>query len=79
MSSDYTVSTLAELMQRSRSSITTLIESGKLEAYDAAPDGKYRQYRVTAEALEKFRNANKAGKSKQPKQRRVAKPVKRYV
>ncbi|APZ92175.1 helix-turn-helix domain-containing protein [Fuerstiella marisgermanici] len=76
---DHTVTQLSELMQRSRSSITTLIESGKLEAYDAAPDGRYRQYRVTPEALEKFRAANKAAKSKQPKQRRVAKPVKRYV
>lgn len=76
--SDYTVSQLAEILQRSRSSVTSMITSGKLEAYDAAPDGRYRQWRVTPESLNQFRQRNKA---RQPPKRRkpVVKPTKQYV
>ncbi|HIF00412.1 MAG TPA: DNA-binding protein [Fuerstia sp.] len=75
---DLTVSDLAKLLQRSRSSITSLIQSGKLEAYDAAPDGRYRQWRVTQEALDKFREQNRARPAVK-RRKQIAKPVKRYV
>lgn len=71
--SDHTVSDLAKLLKRSRDSITSLILSGKLDAYDAAPDGRYRQWRVTPEALTVFRRQNTA--KRMPKKRRHAAPV----
>ncbi len=76
--SDHTVTDLACILQRSRCSITGLITSGKLDAYDAAPEGRYRQWRVTSEALDKFRQRNQA---RPPEKRRkhVAKPTKQYV
>ena len=75
---DHTVSDLAKIKQRSRSSIVSLIISGKLEAYDAAPDGRYRQWRVTQEALDKFREQNRARPAAKRRQA-ISKPVKRYV
>jgi excisionase family DNA binding protein len=75
---DFTVSDLAKLLQRSRSSITALIQTGRLQAYDAAPEGRYRQWRVTKEALEKFRQQNRARPAAQ-RRRQITKPVKRYV
>lgn len=55
---DYSVSDLARILRRSRSSIVRLIKRGYLKAYDAAPEGKNRQYRVTDEALQEFRKRN---------------------
>ncbi len=75
---DLTVSDLAKRLQRSRSSITSLILSGKLEAYDAAPDGQYRQWRVTRESLDKFREQNRARPAAK-RRKAITKPVKRYV
>lgn len=75
---DHTVSDVASLLQRSRSSITSLIHTGKLEAYDAAPDGRYRQWRVTPESLQQFRDRNRA--KQRPKRRKtVRRPVRQYV
>lgn len=76
--SDHTVSDLATILKRSRDSITSLIRSGKLKAYDAAPDGRYRQWRVTPEALDEFRNRNQARPQMKPR-KRVAKPTRQYV
>jgi len=76
---DHNVSQTAKILQRSRSSIKSLIMSGKLDAYDAAPDGRLRQWRITPEALEKFRNRNKAKPPESTKRRRIPKPTKQYV
>lgn len=54
----YSVSDLAKIMGRSRSSINTLIARGLLRAYDAAPEAKLRQWRVTPEALQEFVERN---------------------
>ncbi len=75
---DHTVSDLAKLLQRSRSSIGSLIITGKIEAYDAAPDGRYRQWRVTPESLDKFREKNRA-RPVVKRGKQIAKPVRRYV
>ncbi|MEO2032061.1 MAG: helix-turn-helix domain-containing protein [Planctomycetaceae bacterium] len=75
---DHTVSDLAKLLQRSRSSITSLILSGKLEGYDASPEGRYRQWRVTPESLDKFREQHRARPAVK-RRNAIAKPVKRYV
>lgn len=78
--SDHSVSDLAKLMQRSRSSIVSLIHAGHLEAYDAAPDGKHRQYRVTPEALEAFRAKHSAANPKAKSRRKsIPKPIRQYV
>lgn len=75
--SDYTVSDLARKLKRSRSSITALILSGRLEAYDAAPEGRRRQWRVTPESLERFTDQNRP-QQKRPR-RRVKLAKKQYV
>lgn len=41
-------------MHKSREGVRSLIESGRLQAYDANPDGENRQWRVTPESLEAF-------------------------
>ena len=74
----YTIAQLARIIQRSRSSITDLITSGKLDAYDAAPDGRYRQWRVTPEALELFRNRHRARPATKNR-KTIVKPLRRYV
>lgn len=75
----HTVSELATILQRSRSSIVCLIQSGRLKAFDAAPGGKHRQWRVTAEALTEFMQQNTAKPPSKKKRRCFSKPVKRYV
>ena len=50
----YTVAELARAWHRSRASITTLIESGQLRAFNCSPDGKIRQLRISAEAIAEF-------------------------
>ena len=74
----YTVSQLAEILQRSRSSIVSLIRSGRLKAFDASPDGRLRQWRVTQQALDAFVDENSA-KPAAAVHRRVAKPRRQYV
>ncbi|MCP4788446.1 MAG: helix-turn-helix domain-containing protein [Fuerstiella sp.] len=76
--SDYTVSQLAEVLQRSRSSITCLIKSGRLAAYDAAPEGRHRQWRVTPESLDQFRNQN-AAKPKPKRRKNLPAVIREYV
>ena len=76
--SDHTVSDLARTLQRSRTSITALITAGKLDAYDAAPDGRYRQWRVTPEALEAFRERHRRRPVAKPR-KRIHKPTRQYV
>ena len=76
--SHHTVTQLAHILRRSRGSIQTLIRSGRLQAYDAAPDGRYRQWRVTPEALEKFRRQNQA-RPPVKNMKRIRKPAKQYV
>lgn len=77
---DHSVSDLAKVMQRSRSSILSLIQAGHLEAYDSAPEGKHRQYRVTPEALDAFRAKNSAAKPKAKSRRKpVPKPLRQWV
>lgn len=76
--SDHTVSQVAKIFSRSRDGVTTMITSGKLDAYDAAPDGCHRQWRVTPEALDKFRNENQARPPAKPR-KRVTKPLREYV
>lgn len=75
--SDHSVSDLAKILKRSRSSITSLITSGRLKAYDAAPEGRRRQYRVTAQALEEFRQSNRPVKKKV--RRTVRRPERQYI
>ncbi|MEO2013385.1 MAG: helix-turn-helix domain-containing protein [Fuerstiella sp.] len=75
---DLTGSQLAEILQRGRSSITSMIESGRLSAYDAAPDGKKRQWRVTSESLDRFREQN-AAKPKPKRSRKLPAVVRQYV
>ena len=50
----HTVAQLTRIMHRSRDGIKSLIESGRLVAYDANPDGEHRQWRVTPSALDDF-------------------------
>lgn len=70
---DLTVTQVARVLQRSRSSVVTMILSGLLRAYDAAPDGRQRQWRVTCESLDEFRQANEA-KPKEASSRRSLRP-----
>ena len=74
----YSVSQLAEILQRSRSSIRSLIRSGRLSAFDAAPEGRLRQYRVTEDALQKFIAEHSATPPKKPR-KRVRKPLRQWV
>ncbi len=67
-----------EILQRGRSSIASLIQSGRLAAYDAAPEGKHRQWRVTPESLDKFRSQN-APKPTPKRARKLPAVVRQYV
>jgi len=74
----YTVTQLAEILHRSRSSITSLITSGRLKAFDASPEGIQRQWRVTEDSLQEFIKQNSA-RPPSKRKRTVAKPVRQWV
>ncbi|MEO2034706.1 MAG: helix-turn-helix domain-containing protein [Planctomycetaceae bacterium] len=76
--SDYTVTQLAKVLQRSRSSITSLIQSGRLAAYNAAPEGRHRQWRVTPDSLDTFRARN-AAKPKLKRRKSLPTVIREYV
>jgi len=71
MSTDkhYTVAQLTRMMHRSRGGIHNLIASGRLQAYDANPDGDNRQWRVTQKSLDDFIQVTSA-KPARPTRRR---------
>lgn len=50
----HTVPELIKMLRRSRESITDLITSGKLPAFDVAAGSTNRQFRVTQESLDQF-------------------------
>ena len=70
----YTIALLARVMHRSRGSIHGLILSGRLQAYDANPDGETRQWRVTPEALDAF--ISRASIQQNKRTRRKVSPAK---
>lgn len=77
---DLTVSQVAAVLQRSRSSVVNLIMTGRLTAYDAAPEGKYRQWRVSLQSLDAFRSDNQAKKEDKTRRRRsLPKITREYV
>lgn len=78
ISPDSTVSELAKQLRISRSSVVVLIQSGKLDAYDASPTGAYRQWRITPKALERFREQNKAKPPTKNRRRKPAVGVKEF-
>ena len=71
----YTIALLARIMHHSRGGIQSLILSGRLQAYDANPDGDNRQWRVTPEALAAFMGGT-AVKPQTKRTRRRVSPVK---
>jgi hypothetical protein len=74
----YTVSQLAGILQRSRSSAGNLITSGRIQAFDASPEGVQRQWRVTEDALQEFIKKNSA-RPPAKRKRTAAKPIRQWV
>ncbi len=76
----YTVAQLARMMHRSRGSIKSLISSGRLQAYDANPDGENRQWRVTPDAFSDFIQgaAAKPAKATHRRQRATTSQIKEF-
>ena len=74
----YTVSDVARILKRSRPNIVNLIQSRRLKAFDAAPDGRKRQWRVTGEWLTQFMSQN-AARPAPKRTRSAAKPARRWV
>ncbi len=79
LEADLTVAQLSKILQRSRSSIKTLIKSGKLKGYNASPGDVYEQWRVTPESLDEFRAGNAPVPPQQRRKRKTALPAKKYV
>lgn len=76
---DLTISDVAKILKRSRDSIVTLINSGNLKAYNAAPRGRLKQYRVTEVWLDEFREKNKKRASLRRRKKTVARDYIKFV
>jgi hypothetical protein len=74
----YTVTDLSRILHRSRSSVVGLISSGRLQAFDASPEGIQRQWRITEDALQEFISQN-AARPPVKRRRTVSKPVRQWV
>lgn len=74
----FNVSQVARVLQRSRTSAKNLIETGQITAFDAAPDGRKRQWRVTEDSLNTFMAKN-AAKPAAKRKRPVPKPTRQWV
>jgi len=76
---DYTVAGVARILGRTRSAVKVLIETGRLDAYNASPELPRVHYRVTQESLDVFRGLTVKPKKKAAVQRRSSGVVERVI